>query len=136
MKRTEKRKQPVDKSKLFVGAKVYVWDGYPYSVRVATITRDTKIHWVCDNGKKYAKATCNESGFSGLSGNFIEPITEESEQFAQDIILRGELFLMMLLPTNRFSNKALEEAIKVLKNDIIMQESRDDEQETQTTEIH
>ena len=118
MTRAEKRKQPVDRSKLFVGATVYVWDGYPYRVNTATIIRDTKIHWVCCNGKKYVKSTCNESGFCGLAGNFIEPITKESEDAVHNIRLRNTLYSLIRHHMHCFHNNTLEAVIELLKDDI------------------
>lgn len=82
MDRITKRKSMPQTYDFKIGDKCICWLSYPYSVDISTIKRQTKQHWVLDNGYKFVKKGLNRSGFTGYSGTFIEPVTEESLKFA------------------------------------------------------
>lgn len=64
-----------------IGEKCICWWTYPYTAEIREIERQTKQHWVLDNGYKFGKNGLNRAGFVGYAATFIEPITEDSLKF-------------------------------------------------------
>ena len=81
MDRVTKRKSMPATYDFKIGEKCICWWTYPYTAEIRKIERQTKQHWILDNGYKFAKNGLNRAGFVGYSDTFIEPITEESLKF-------------------------------------------------------
>lgn len=77
----EKRKS-VQKGYVFTkGERCICWHYYPYNCRLAMVVGESKKYWILDDGSKYKKSDYNRSGFTGYSGAFIEPLTEDSLKY-------------------------------------------------------
>ena len=79
--RTTKRKSMSKTYDFEIGEKCIFWCTYPYTAEIRKIKRQTKKHWVLDNGYKFSKNGLNRAGFAGYEDTFIEPITEDSLKF-------------------------------------------------------
>lgn len=81
MDRVTKRKSMPKTYDFKIGEKCICWWTYPYTAEIREIKRQTKQHWVLDNGYKFVKNGLNRAGFVGYADTFIEPITEASLKF-------------------------------------------------------
>lgn len=81
MDRVAKRKSMPETYDFKIGEKCICWWSYPYRAEIRKIKKQTKKHWVLDNGYKFNKNNLNRAGFVGYADTFIEPITEDSLQF-------------------------------------------------------
>ena len=91
MDRIAKRKSMPETYDFKIGEKCICWWTYPYRAEIREIKRQTKQHWVLDNGCKFNKNGLNRAGFAGYADTFIEPITEDSLKFLCAVQMRDAI---------------------------------------------
>lgn len=91
MDRITKRKSMPNTYDFKIGEKCICWWNYPYIVEIRRVTRQTKQHWVLDNGYKFNKNGLNRAGFVGYAATYIEPITEDSLKFLCTVQMRDAI---------------------------------------------